>query len=267
MALAPPIRHTRDMSIEEFINDVIQRLDTSSRVPLYEQIAQLMLGAIQRGDLEPGTVLPPEPELAEQLGVSRQTVNQALTSLARRGLLNRRRGVGSFIAEPYIEQPLTGLYSFIRTLASQGRFPSTRILGYRLTIDEQASSILTGSHDGLVYEISRLRSVDEEPFVVETIYLPLECGEQLPMERLQLEALDDLLRQICGIEITHAEETLRPVKLEPVDAALLGLTAGDPAFLVERAGYSGDQSVELRRSLIRGDRYRFRVRLSGASLS
>jgi GntR family transcriptional regulator len=75
------------------------------------------------------------------------------------------------------------------------------------------------------------------------------------------------MREICGVEVTHADETLRPVRLEAIDAALLGLSAGDPAFLVERAGFSGDQPVELRRSLIRGDRYRFRVRLSGARLS
>lgn len=254
------------MTIDEFIEDIINRLDTTSRTPLYEQIAQRMLSAIQSGDLAPGMVLPPEPELAERLRVSRQTVNQALTSLARRGLLTRRRGVGTFIAEPYIEQPLNGLYSFIRTLTAQGRLPTTRILGYRVTIDDQASTLLTGAKDGLVFEISRLRLVDGEPFVVETIYLPVDCGERLPLERLQREALHDLMSDICGLEVSYADETLHPVKLEPVDAALLGLTSGDPAFLVERTGYSMDRPVELRRSLIRGDRYRFRVRLSGAHL-
>ncbi len=254
------------MTIDEFIADVIERLDSSSRTPLYEQIAQRMLGAIQSGDLAPGTVLPPEPELAERLRVSRQTVNQALTTLARRGLLTRRRGVGTFIAEPYVEQPLNGLYSFIRTLTAQGRLPTTRILGYRVTIDDQASPLLTRSNDGLVFELSRLRLVDGEPFVVETIYLPVSCGEKLPIERLKTEALHDLMRDVCKLEVGFADETLHPVKLEPVDAALLGLTSGDPAFLVERTGYSEDRPVELRRSLIRGDRYRFRVRLSGAHL-
>ncbi len=254
------------MTIDDFIEDVIKAIDSSSRTPLYEQIAQRMLGAIQSGELAPGTVLPPEPELAERLRVSRQTVNQALTTLARRGLLTRRRGVGTFIAEPYVEQPLNGLYSFIRTLTAQGRLPTTKILGYRVTIDDQASTVLTGSHSGLVFEISRVRLVDGEPFVVETIYLPVECGEKLPLERMRTEALHDLMCEICGIEVGYADETLHPVKLEPVDAALLGLTAGDPAFLVERTGYSNDRPVEVRRSLIRGDRYRFRVRLSGAQL-
>ncbi len=254
------------MTIDEFIQTIIRQMDSSSRIPLYEQIAQQMLGSIQSGELAPGTVLPPEPELAERLKVSRQTVNQALTTLARRGLLTRRRGVGTFIAEPYVEQPLDGLYSFIRTLTAQGRLPTTKILGYRVTIDDQASALLTASRDGLVFELGRLRLVDGEPFVVETIYLPVECGERLPLERLQREALHDLMRDICNLEVSHADETLHPVKLEPVDAALLGLTPGDPAFLVERIGYSDNRPVELRRSLIRGDRYRFRVRLSGAHL-
>jgi GntR family transcriptional regulator len=254
------------MTIDEFIEDVITHLDSTSRTPLYEQISQRMLSVIQSGELAPGTVLPPEPELAERLRVSRQTVNQALTTLARRGLLTRRRGVGTFVAEPYVEQPLNGLYSFIRTLTAQGRLPTTRNLGYRVTIDDQASPILTGSHSGLVFEISRLRLVDGEPFVVETIYLPVDCGDHLPLERVRQEALHDLMREICGIEVSHADETLHPVKLEPVDAALLGLGSGDPAFLVERTGYSEDQPVEVRRSLIRGDRYRFRVRLSGSQL-
>ena len=254
------------MTVDKFIQHIMEEITPSSRIPLYEQIAQFMLGAIQSGELAPGTVLPPEPELAERLKVSRQTVNQALTSLARRGLLTRRRGVGTFIAEPYVEQALDGLYSFIRTLTAQGRLPTTKILGYRVTIDDQASTLLTGTHDGLVFEISRLRMVDGEPFVVETIYLPVECGERIPLERLQLEALHDVMRDVCGLEVTHAEETLRPVKLEPIDAALLRLSSGDPAFLVERIGYCDDEPVELRRSLIRGDRYRFRVRLSRGQL-
>ncbi len=254
------------MTIDEFIQHITHEMDGTSRIPLYEQIAQLILGAIQSGNLAPGTVLPPEPELAERLKVSRQTVNQALTTLARRGLLTRRRGVGTFIAEPYVEQPLDGLYSFIRTLTAQGRLPTTKILGYRVTIDDQASTLLTGAHDGLVFEIGRLRLVDGEPFVVETIYLPVDCGERIPVERLQLEALHDVMQDVCGLEVSHADETLRPVKLESVDAALLRLSSGDPAFLVERIGYCDDEPVELRRSLIRGDRYRFRVRLSGAQL-
>jgi len=116
-------------------------------------------------------------------------------------------------------------------------------------------------------ELSRLRLVDGDPFVVETLYLPADCGESLPLDRLEHEVVYDLLRETCGLDVTHADETLRPVVLEQPEASLLGLSLGEPAFLVERRGYAGAAPVELRRSVIRGDRYRFRVRLEGHTLT
>lgn len=256
------------MSVGEvLLSDLAGQVGPESRLPLYERLANRLAEAIRKGVLAPGSALPPEPELARKLRVSRQTVHQALASLARRGLVTRRRGVGTFVAEPFVEQPLTELYSFVRTLLSQGRLPSSRLLGYRTTVDPDASLLLEGRPDVLVFELTRLRLVDGEPFVVETAFLPAACGARLPLRRLEREPLYDLLRESCGVVVAHAEETLRPVTLEPSDAALLGLPVGSPAFLVERVGYAeGGRPVELRRSVIRGDRYRFRVRLEGPDI-
>jgi GntR family transcriptional regulator len=248
------------------ITELAGELDPSLRIPLYEQLEIALRNRIEDGTLSVGSVLPPEPEFAERLGVSRQTVNQALTNLARRGTVTRRRGVGTFIAPPYVEQPLDGLYSFLRTLLAQGRLPTSRLLGYRTTVHERGSLLLTGDPHGLVVEVSRLRLVDGDPFVVETAYLTADCGELMPLDRLQSEVLYDLLNECCGITVTHAEETMRPVILEQPEASLLGLSAGEPAFLVERTGFAADRAVELRRSIIRGDRYRFRARLEGPDL-
>jgi len=242
-------------------------LAAPGRTPRYERLAAALGRAIRAGELAPGTALPPEPELARRLGVSRQTVHQALGGLARRGLVTRRRGAGTFVAAPFVEQPLDGLYSFLRTLTAQGHLPGARWLGARLTVDAAASPLLAGRPDGLVYELSRLRLVDGAPFVLETICLPAACADCLPLARLTGEPLYDVLREACGLAVTHAEETLQPVAVDQPAAALLGLAAGEAAFLVERTGYAGDRPVELRRSLIRGDRYRFRVRLDGARLA
>ena len=250
------------METQEALSRIAQRLDGASTIPLYEQIAKGFRDAIENGALAPGMALPPEPEIAASFGVSRQTVNVALTKLAQRGLLNRKRGTGTFVAEPFVEQSLGSLYSFIHTLESQGRLPGARLLGFRLLVDDRASPLLANDDASLVYEIKRLRLVDGEPFAVETTYLPVTCGESLPMEQLETTPLYDLLHARCGVVVSHAHEALRPVTLDRTDAGLLGVRAGEPAFLVERIGYAGDRPVELRLSVIRGDRYRFTVELT-----
>lgn len=255
------------MDDDTLIRYLAGALDLTSRTPRYEQLDQALQRAVHDGVVQPGALIPPEPELAARLGLSRQTVNQALTGLARRGLVTRRRGVGTFVAEPIVEQPLDGLYSFLRTLLAQGRLPGTRVLGYRLTVDRDAATVLAGQPDQLVFELSRLRLVDGTPFVVELIYLPVTYGEQLPLDRLAQAPVYDLLHEVAGITVTHAEESLRPVTLAQPEATLLGLRVGEPAFLVERTAYAGEQAVELRRSIIRGDRYRFRVHLAGPQLA
>lgn len=248
----------------DLIRQIEGNIDPTQRTPLYEQIAHAISLLVTRGELSPGTMLPREPDLAAAMGVSRQTVNQALTLLARRGLVTRRRHVGTVVAEPFVEQPLGELYSFLHTLTAQGRIVESRLLGYRTTLDDTASPLLTGGPDGLVFEITRLRLVDNEPFVVETIFVPLVCGQQLPLERLAAETLYDLLRSCCAVDVTHADETVRPITLDRQEAALLTLASGDPAFLVERIGHAELRAVEFRRSVIRGDRYRFRIRLEAA---
>lgn len=241
-------------------------LDSSRRTPLYEQVATALTRGIRQGAIPAGAVLPPEPELARRLGISRRTVRQALSGLERQGLVIRRRGIGTFIAEPMIEQPLNGLYSFIRSLISQGREPGTRLLGTRVTVDDAASPFLTGQPDGLVLELTRLRLVDHVPLVFEEVYLPRALGEELPRERLTTEVLYDLVAELRGVHVTHAEETLQPINIARPQAALLEVTPGDAVFLVERRAFADRQPVELRRSLIRGDRYRFRVHLQGPDI-
>lgn len=261
------VGQTADKLADFDVTPLAAALSHDSRIPLYEQLATAIAQMIRRGELAPDTLFPAEPELARALGVSRQTVHQALAWLARRGLVTRRRGVGTRVAEPYIEQSLDNLYSFLLTLTAQGRLTSARMLGARLTVDAEASALLTGRDDGIVFEVTRIRSVEQEPLVLETIFLMPECGEQLPLERITTEPLYALMRQHCGTEVTAAEETMQPIVVSQPEAALLGLASGDPAFLVLRTGLAGDRPVEFRRSLIRGDRYRFRVHLTGPQLA
>jgi GntR family transcriptional regulator len=193
--------------------------------------------------------------------ISRQTLRHALNDLTRRGLLIRRRGVGTFVAGTAIEQPLGRLTSFVHTLSTDGSPPDAKLLGVRLMVDMVASPLLTGSDSALVCEISRLFRVDNEPVVLERIFLTPEIGELLPGDRLATAVVDDLLQVLAGVEVDRGEEVLQMARLGREEAAMLEMNVNDPVFLVNRTAFSAERPVEFRRSLIRGDRARFKVDL------
>jgi GntR family transcriptional regulator len=241
-------------------------LARDDRTPLAEQLSGTLETAIREGRLVPGSVLPREPDLARRLGLGRQTVGRALGDLARRGLVVRRRGIGTFVAEPPVEQPLGHLSSLVRTLAVDGKPPTARLLGVRLTVDPDASPILLGQPDALVCEIGRLFYAEGEPFAVEWIYLTPDCGERLPGDRLASGVVLDLLREACGVVVDGGDEVLSLATLDSTEAALLDQPVDAPAFLIARTAYAADRAVEVRRRLIRGDRARFHLRLAGPDL-
>lgn len=242
-------------------------LAASPRTPRYEHLIATIEGAIRAGRLPAGAVLPREPDLAARLGLSRQTVGRALANLAQRGLLTRRRGIGTFVAVPPVEQPLGRLASFVRTLAVDGQPPASQLLGVRLTVDPDASPVLAGGEDGLVFEIGRLFRAAGEPFAFERIYLRPGDGERLPGDQLAGGVIYELLEEVCGVTVTRGDETLRLARLDRPEAAMLGAAPGDPAFLLQRVAFAGDHPVEVRRSLIRGDRACFRIEAAAPALT
>lgn len=243
-----------------------EALSADGREPRFERIERALADAIADGRLSPGAILPTEPDLAAGLGVSRQTIGRALSQLAKRGLLTRRRGIGTFVANQPFEHRLDRLYSFVQTLSRDGAPPATRLLGARLTVDADASPLLTGTDDGLVMEIGRLFMVDDAPVVVEYAFLSPECGQSIPAASFGLGVIDDLMRAHCGLSVDRGDEMLSLTKLNRTNAALLDARLGEPAFLVTRVAHANDRVVQFRRSVIRADRARFHVRLAGAAL-
>jgi GntR family transcriptional regulator len=103
-------------------------------VPLYYQLAELLGAQIRRGDLPPGSQLPPERELSEQYGISRMTVRQALACLVADGSLTVHQGLGTFVAEPKLTANPVHLLSFTEAMIAKGAAPSSRVLEQRLVI-------------------------------------------------------------------------------------------------------------------------------------
>lgn len=238
------------------------------QAPLHRLITSLLTQQIEQGALPVGTVLPSELELARQLGVSRHTVRAGLGGLVRAGLLARQRGKGTIVLRPRIEQRLTGFYSVAREMQQQGVSLETRVLARGRLGADDALGLQAAAHFGSddpqsVGYLWRLRLVDGEPLLLETLTFPAElCSALLQppgpgIADRGAASFYDLLAREVGMVVTRAREMFRPVAVSGHEARLLGVANGTPVFAVERLSYVDDQPIEWRHTLIRGDRYSY----------
>ena len=232
-------------------------------LPLYRQIETDVRDRIRSGDLVPGAQLPTEVELVEHFGVSRATVRQALRELVAEGLVEIRRGLGTYVTQRRFEHTIGGFYSFSREIERHGLEPRTRVLGLRVErADEAVASALGVDPGTAVVALRRLRLADDDPLVVETSYLPATRFPGLEKVDFGQVRLYDTLTDAYGCRPTRARETFEPVLVTADEAALLGQHRGEPALRVERVAFDQDDApIEFCRSTVRGDRYRYSVEL------
>jgi GntR family transcriptional regulator len=236
---------------------------TLSGLPLYRQIEADLRERIRGGELRPGAQVAPEPELMAAYGVSRATVRQALAGLIAEGLLEIRRGLGTYVTAPRFEHTIGGFYSFSREIERHGLEPGTKVLGLRKEPAADLVAEALGLPAGtLVVALRRLRLAGPDPLVVETSHLPAARFQGLEAVDFARVRLYDTLMNAYGCRPTRARETFEPVLLTADEAALLDQRRGEPALRVERIAFDQDDvPIEFCRSTVRGDRYRYSVEL------
>ena len=171
------------------------RIDRASPVPLYFQVAQHLEQMIESGELPMGTRLENETDLADQVGLSRQTMRRAIEYLVGRGLLVRKRGIGTQVVHAKITRDveLTSLYD---DLAKTGRAPSTKVISFRTEAAPGALAATMGIPAGTpVYVFERLRYADAEPLALMRNHVP-EQLMRLSAADLETRGLYNLFRAI-----------------------------------------------------------------------
>lgn len=211
--------------------------------------------------LDVGDALPSERRLAAELGVSRPTLRQAIDGLVADGLLDRRHGSGTYVAEPRIAVSLT-MTSFTEDMIRRGMKPGGRVLSFRTeTAGARIGRRLALSPVEEVFTIRRLRLADGATMAIETLYLPRSLLPGLRRQDLEGRSFYDLLRG-NGIVIASGTETIEPTVTTAEEAAELGVPVHTPAFLFERVTKDEDgRPLEYVRSVYRGDRYRLELDL------
>jgi GntR family transcriptional regulator len=208
--------------------------------------------------------LPPEAGLVARFKVSRTTVRKAIQNLVERGLVEVRRGRGTFVTRPKITQELTELTGFVEDMQALGRTPTARLLDKRVVAaDEAVARHLALAPGTLVVRLRRVRLADGVAISFDETYLPRELGEKVAENDLAAEPVFALLEIKYDTPLIEAEYQLQAAAANSVAAEALQVPAGSPIFLIERTSYTtGSRPVDYERLHYRGDLIRFVTRLA-----
>lgn len=240
------------------------KIDLQSAMPLYYQIKQSLLELVESGKFQPGDLLPAEGEMGEYYGVSRLTVRQAVGELVREGVLVRERGRGTFVAKPKTTQLMVRSSGFSERVREAGQKPSSKVLAYEIVpASIRVAENLNIREGDPVYKLTRLRSVDGEPQMIEITHLPQQKYPGMENVDFSKNSLYSTLADKHECFVMSADEVFEPVLLTSYEADLLKSKAKSAALLLEIIAYdqNGDR-VEYNKSIIRGDKARllFHVR-------
>jgi len=228
-------------------------------VPKYFRVKEAVRARIAAGTWPPGTLLPAEPELCDEFGVSRITVRKAIGDLVHEGKIETVQGKGTFVATPKLGQ------RFVQR--AFGIYADMEQRGLRLTTEVLRQEVLPAPSDvaerlGLragasVHVLVRLRSVGGDKLLISTTYIPEALCPGLIHEDLTTGSLYRLLRERYGLTIGRGERSLEAVPAAQLEARLLDLALASPLLRLDSVAYLPDgRAFEYSQTLERGDRAR-----------
>ena len=229
--------------------------------PKYWQLKENLLAFCEAN--RPGTLVPAERRLAEEYGISRMTVRQAIQELVVEGRLSRAQGRGTYVAPPKLTHVIA-LTSTSEAMRAQGVRPSSRVLSLHETAaGTQVGHQLGLAADAAVVVLERLRYANSECMALDYSYFESArfpgLVEHLAAGRSVYEVLD---QEYDSLPV-RAEETIESAVASPRVAGLLDTDTGAPLLLAQRLGFLADGTpVEWSPTYFRGDRYRFLVNLT-----
>ena len=246
---------------EHSLNTIINR---DTYIPLYIQVIDSLIYFIECNKFKPGYQLPGEAELCRSFDVSRTVIRQALKELEYKGLIYRKKGRGTFIAEPKIHESLVqNLTGFYQDMEAKGHRPHSKVLKQeKVSATKKVAENLGLAEGTPVIQIDRLRFLGQEPIVLVNSYLPFDLVPELDEVDLSDQSLYVYLENVHGIQISHGKRYIGAVPADQLEAKLLQVDIGSPLILLDSISYLSDGTpLEYFHALHRGDRSRFEVEL------
>ena len=240
--------------------ELFQDLDRNGPVPLYYQVSSRLETAIRSGDIPPGSRLENEITIGQKLGLSRPTVRRAIQELVDKGLLVRRRGIGTQVVQGTVTRQveLTSLYEDLQRTQHE---PATRVLEHKVRPAPREIAEQLGVPEGSeTLFLRRQRSTDGVPVAVLENWLPSDFAD-ITREDLETSGLYRILRA-RGTTIRVAKQRIGARRERGDEAELLDVDRGGPLLTMERVAYDASgRAIEFGTHCYRPDMYSFETTL------
>lgn len=240
----------------------LKKISKESPIPLYYQLKELIQEQIEDEIFKPGDPIPTEMELCQIHNISRMTVNKAIMSLVHEGLLYREQGRGTFVAENKRKHQLNNLKGFTEEMMQKGYSVETKILSFE-TVEatkNKKEHLKLGEKGEKIIEIKRLRYIENEPFALETAWIPFKLCPDLDVKINNSKSLYEIFQRKYGYILAEAKQTIEPIMINDYESELLNLRKNSLALLFRRTTYLDDgQIIEYTKAIYRSDKHKYEL--------
>lgn len=241
-------------------DELFKDLERTGPIPLYYQVSSRLESAIRSGTIPPGVRLENEINIGQRLGLSRPTVRRAIQELVDKGLLVRRRGIGTQVVQGQVTRQME-LTSLFEDLERANHTPTTRVLEHALEpAPEHIAQRLGISEGSEILHLRRQRSTDGVPVAILENWIPSEIAD-IEREELEQSGLYQILRA-RGVTIRVAKQRVGARSERGDEAEILDIEHGGPVLTTERIAYDASgRAVEFGSHCYRPDMYSFETTL------
>jgi len=238
--------------------DLNHHIHTSLSGKIHSEMRNLILS----GELKAGEKLPSEPDLARKLGVSRNSLREAIGLLQKEGLLLKRHGVGTFVTDryPIIKGGIERLSSIASFIESQGHSARSEVIQFEECVcDGRAGELLELEEGSIVYLLETVKYASEIPVAVCVDVIPRSFVSQIDPERIQGSVFEGLGKHY-NIDIRYAECDLIPFKSDEGLSRKLRIDVGTSVLLLEQIHYDvQDRKVLYSKSYMPSGKFTFKL--------
>lgn len=236
-----------------------KKVNKNAPIPVYLQLRDLLQEKIASGEYRTGDRIPSETELSSYHNISRMTVRQATNELFGAGMLYKIRGKGTFVAKPKMSRDLSELTSHTERLRRSGYNVVTKVLEVNIiSPPEEPARNLEISENEKIIKLSRLRMLDNRPFLWEVSFLPYELCPALVDDDLERDSLYRLLEEKYGLSLDRAVLYLEAVAANKAQSELLRVKMGAPLLRIKQTTYLIDgRPIQFVEVISRSDEFKY----------